>query len=271
MLARRAALAAVVSLVLGVGTAGAQGLKPLKKCAADAVISGTVCLDKYEASVWRVPGATTINVGLVKKIQQGTATVADLTTGGATHLGTAGDDYAPCADDGQSCTNDIYAVSLAGQTPSAHVTWFQAQQACKNARKRLPTNAEWQAGVAGSPDPGTDNGTTDCNTASVAVSATGSRTSCVSADGAFDMVGNLFEWVADWVPKSTGCGTWSGGISSTGDDQCLAGAATTGEPGALVRGGDRIDGTASGPFSVAGVFEPSYSGGAVGFGFRCAR
>jgi hypothetical protein len=43
-----------VALVLVAGTAGAQGFKPLKKCAVDAVVSGTVCMDKYEASVWRV-------------------------------------------------------------------------------------------------------------------------------------------------------------------------------------------------------------------------
>jgi hypothetical protein len=50
------------------------------------------------------------------------------------------------------------------------------------------------------------------------------------------MVGNLYEWVADWVPRATGCGAWSAGVSPTGDDQCLAGAETTGEPGALLRG-----------------------------------
>jgi hypothetical protein len=66
---------------------------------------------------------------LVKKIQQGKARVTDLTAKGATQLGVASDDYAPCADSGQNCANDIYAVSLAGATPSAYVTWFQAQVA----------------------------------------------------------------------------------------------------------------------------------------------
>jgi formylglycine-generating enzyme required for sulfatase activity len=28
-------------------------------------------------------------------------------------------------------------------TPVARITWFQAQQPCKNSRKRLPSNAEW--------------------------------------------------------------------------------------------------------------------------------
>jgi hypothetical protein len=89
------------------------------------------------------------------------------------------------------------------------ITWFQAQEACANAGKRLPSNAEWQVAANGTPDPGPDNGTTDCNTASTfAVALTGSRSNCVSARRAFDMVGNLYEWVADWVPASTGCPLW---------------------------------------------------------------
>ena len=210
------------------------------------------------------------NKKLVKKIQQGKATAADLTDGGATQLGTAGDDYAPCADSGQNCSDDIYAVSLPGVTPSAYITWFQAQQACKNAGKRLPSNAEWQAAVAGTPDPGPDNGTTDCNTNSSGVAEpTGSRSSCVSSDGAFDMVGNLYEWVADWVPRSTACGTWSAGVSPTGDDQCLAGAATTGEPGALLRGGDFFT-TVRTPVRSPWTATTSRPSRTL-IGFRCAR
>jgi formylglycine-generating enzyme required for sulfatase activity len=183
------------------------------------------------------------------------------------------DDYAPCADSGQNCTDDIYAVSLPGLTPSANITWFQAQLACKNARKRLPSNAEWQAAVAGTPDPGPDNGTTDCNNTSLRVAvATGSRSSCKSGRGAFDMVGNLHEWVAAWVPRSTACGNWSAGVSPTDDWQCLAGAATTGEPGALLRGGGFVVAIAdviAGPLAVNGESAPSFAHRSVGF--RCAR
>jgi len=251
------------------GTAQAQGAKVLKKCPADAVVSGTVCMDKYEASVWRLTDPLGAGAGLVKKVKAGKATAELLTAAGATQLGTASDNFAPCTDNGQNCSNDIYAVSLVGETPSAYVTWFQAQQACKNAGKRLPTNAEWQAAVAGTPDPGPDNGTTDCNSDTGSVSLTGARSSCVSSDGAFDMVGNLYEWVAEWVPRSTGCGTWGGGISPTGDFQCLAGAATTGEPGALLRGGAFVFGSLAGPLTVSGGESLSYSDG--GIGFRCVR
>jgi hypothetical protein len=265
------AMTVSAALLLLAGTARAQGAKPLTKCAADAVVSGTVCIDKFEASVWRVPLPLTANKGLVKKIQLGKATTADLAKGGATALGVTGDDYAPCADNGQNCTNDIYAISLPGVTPSAYVTWFQAQSACENSRKRLPSNAEWQAAVAGTPDPGPDDGVTDCNTQNAfARTPTGSRSSCKSARGVFDMVGNLDEWTADWLPRATICGAWSADISPTADRQCIGGAATTAEPGVVTRGGyfNQVGGDA-GPFMVSAGVQPSQSADA--FGFRCAR
>jgi len=259
----------IMMLVVGAAVSGSVLLVPVEAksalCPPDSVMSGTTCMDKYEASVWRIGGS---NALLIRRIRLGTVTVASLTAAGATQLGKASDDYAPCADNGSNCT-DVYAVSLPGVTPSAYITWFQAQQACKNARKRLPSNAEWQAAVVGTPDPGPDNGTTDCNSATGSASLTGSRSSCVSADGAFDMVGNLYEWVADWVPRSTACGTWSAGVSPTGDDQCLAGAALTGEPGALLRGGSFGSGAFAGPLAVVAFHGPSYSD--VVLGFRCAR
>ena len=259
-----------VGLMMRVASAAAADFPtfPVRTCGPDAVLAGTVCLDRYEASVWRVPNPTATNATLVRKIQLGRATQADLTVGGATQLGTKNDDYAPCTDNGQNCANDIYAVSLPSVIPSANITWFQAQEACANAGKRLPTNAEWQVKANGTPDPGPDNGTTDCNSASDGLSLTGARGSCVSARGAFDMVGNLAEWVADWVPASTMCPGWA---SFSNDDMCLAGASTTrNSPGALVRGGAfaALGGPLAGPLAVH-IFAPFHSTNFVGF--RCAR
>ncbi|HSV05093.1 MAG TPA: hypothetical protein VLI07_01195 [Candidatus Binatus sp.] len=203
---------------------------PVRRCAPDAVMAGPACLDRYEASVWRVPNPTTTNAALVQRIRLGRTTLADLKAGGATQLGViATDDYAPCADSGQNCAGDIYAVSLPGVFPSANLTWFQAQAACTNAGKRLPSNAEWQAAV--------------------------------------DMVGNVAEYVADWVPPSTTCGVWTAGISPT-DINCLRGAAETGEPDVLTRGGEFLLGPFAGPFAVTPV-TPSLSLDILGF--RCAR
>ena len=89
----------------------------MKRCAA--VIARIVCLDVYEASVWRVPNPTTMNLILVNKIRLGWATRTDLTPGGAMQLGTTGGDYAPCTHNGQNCADDIYAVSLPSEIPSA--------------------------------------------------------------------------------------------------------------------------------------------------------
>ncbi len=46
-------------------------------CPADSVKVGTACIDRYEASVWQIPPT---NKALVKKVQDGKATLADLET-----------------------------------------------------------------------------------------------------------------------------------------------------------------------------------------------
>jgi hypothetical protein len=235
-------------------------------CAPDAVAAGATCLDRYEASVWRVPGPAAAHAQLIEKIVRGTATRGDLGAGGAVALGASRDDYAPCADDGGGC-EDLYAVSLPAVLPAASITWFQAQAACANSGKRLTTNAEWQIGANGSPDPGTDDGISDCNTTRGSAALTGERSRCVSTRGASDSVGNLSEWVADWTALATACPGWA---SFSDDAMCLAGAnGTKPGPGAFVRGGSFSDGSAAGPLAIDGTLDPTRSEAFVGF--RCAR
>jgi hypothetical protein len=202
-------------------------------CPPDSVLVGRTCVDKYEASVWDLSGipAGKAKTTLIAAIKAGTATEATLLAAGAVQRGVSSDDY-PCDNNGNDCTN-IFAVSITGVTPSAFITWFQAQAAAANSGKRLLTNAEWQIAAAGTPDPGVSAaGSLDCNTkngggAGVdAVVDTGSRSNCVSHFGAFDMVGNLWEWVADWVPLSTDCPP----ALFANDLNCLAGASTTAVP-----------------------------------------
>lgn len=192
---------------------------------------GPVCIDRYEASVWSAP------------------------TGGVQY-GVSADDY-PCNDNGQDCVGKIYARSVPGVTPSRFITWFQAQQALANSGKRLPTNAEWQTAVAGTPD------STVCNVITFSVASTGANAGCVSSWGANDMVGNLWEWVADWDEQADDCASWPVGYGS--DFTCFGAGAPSRFPGAFARGGDFNIGTDAGPFVVSVRDRPSDSVDAVGF------
>jgi len=145
---------------------------------------GPLCVDKYEASVW---------------------STADGPSGGGLQLGSASDDYSAgtvggitCSDNGNDCTgaNTIYARSESGVVPSSSITWFQAQQACAASGKRLLTNAEWQMAAAG-----TDK--TSCNISGGITANTDGNPACVSNWGVVNMVGNVNEWVSDWMQGAT--------------------------------------------------------------------
>src|SRR5262245_27208290 len=69
--------------VLGLAMLALAPRAEAKKCPKDSVEVGTICVDKYEASVWQIDPA---NKPLVRKAQAGNATLADLMAGGATQL-----------------------------------------------------------------------------------------------------------------------------------------------------------------------------------------
>jgi formylglycine-generating enzyme required for sulfatase activity len=264
------------------------------KCPPDSVKVGNVCVDKYEASVWQIDPA---NRSLVNKVQQGKATLADLTKGGATELspaapGCAGypanfpanfppnGNWTPLFGSNPPSPG-VYAVSIPGVPPSGCISWFQANQACLLSGKRLLTNLEWQGAAAGTPDPGTDNGTSDCNIGirlgpSTGPMNTGSRGNCRSSWGVFDMVGNEDEWVADWADAAQNCTDWTSQTGFAGTDQsCFGGPGDSGGfafrsiPAALMRGGTWMSGTDAGVFAVHTDNNPATSDGSIGF--RCAR
>lgn len=273
-----------LSTLLGTGPQGPQGpqgpagVGPLTQCPPDQVLVGPTCVDKYEASVWNIDPS---NTALVAKVKAGTASLQDLASAGATPLcdGNNDGDFPPTFPASGQWTSlpgadppspGVYAVSVAGVLPSNCTTWFQAAQACRLAGKRLLTNLEWQDAAAGTPDPGTDNGTTDCKVTYGFV-PTGSRASCVSAWGAYDMVGNAGEWVADWADQANDCDDWTAaaGILIGGadrlpghDSMCFGGSGNLNDgltisrdiPGPLTRG---VAGDDSGPAAYAlhaGVF-----------------
>lgn len=237
-------------------------------CPPDSVRVGTTCVDRYEASVWRVSEKAT---ALLRKIRRGTVTLADLNDGGAVQLGAAnldpcsGSEYGEGFPSTGNWTDPVYAVSIAGVLPSTCVTWFQAEQACALAEKRLPTNQEWQRAAAGTPDPGFDDGVTSCNLGhTFAPVPTGSRAGCVSSWGVYDLAGNVNEMVGDWDEQATNCGSWI-----NGDTFCSGGV---GDPGigSPARGGYWDFGFPNGGiFHYNATISPAaaYSN----HGFRCVR
>ena len=257
----------VLLLVLGISAATIQAQPSATTggnggdgCPPYMVRVGPICFDKYEASVWSKPPRSD---GRPRGVQ----------------YGVDGIDY-PCSFDGNDCSgpNPIYAASVPAKIPASSITWFQAQQACANVGKRLPTNAEWQMAAAGTPDLG-DDGETTCNTDDLGpdLTPTGSRRNCVSNWGAYDMVGNVLEWVADWFEGSTDPFAPSNGTAgeSFGDDFMVGVNPTqsqgpgTNFPAALVRGGRYNGGTGAGVFALNAHFAPSFA--VDGGGFRCVR
>ncbi len=223
-------------------------------CPVNMVPVGPICVDVFEASVWSMPPDSGGN-------PQGT------------QFGVGTDDY-PCSDNGNDCTasaaNPIFAVSAPGETPGAFITWFQAEQACANVGKRLLRNGEWQMAAAGTPDD-----STSCNTSTGSVENTDAReTTCVSNWGVVNMVGNLAEWVEDWIQDNSDI---DGGFTSSalyGNDR-IAGIDEASPdadrfPAALKRGGDFGDaGGFAGVFALFALNAPSHSDDDSGF--RCAR
>lgn len=283
MLSRASALRTflAVSGFFAIGSAHAED------CAPDAVPVGPACVDKYESSVWAIPAA---NARLIRRVQRGKATLADLTAGGATQVGAipmdtcSGVEYGPSFPRDGNWTSPLYAVSVPGVPPSTCVSWFQANQACRLAGKRLVPNDDWQAAAAGTPDPGSeDDGEDTCATNSVFAANTGDRSACVSRWGAHDMAGNVWEWVGDWMNAATGCTSWDeehgGDMSCTGlvPGMPVEPAGVPRElvsfdpnlPGAIIRGGNYATGTRNGIFAIYAAVNPSNVSRSTGF--RCAR
>ncbi len=111
------------------------------------------------------------------------------------------------------------SVSRAGVKPTTAVSWYQASAACKNAGKHLCTVAEWTDACDGllgpggsafpwgdSPDP-----VSRCATQSAAgpaifkeVQPTGSLPDCRGPIGAYDLVGNAWEWADPGLNRADG-------------------------------------------------------------------
>lgn len=228
-------------------------------------------IDRYEATVWDNPDGS-----------------------GAQRFAATDDTTANFPKNGHVVV-PLYALSVAGKLPSSSMTWFQAAEACAASGKRLPTNYEWQLAVSTIVDSGPVDGTINadrrCNTLSLGARSTGNaigstrETSCVSRWGAEDMVGNLWEWTADWHAglgdltntAFEGAQMWpDDGAHPYGEDGTwnIASSAYSSEAGVVpslpavaLRGGGWLTGIRAGAFALSLNNPPSAY--AESFGFRC--
>jgi formylglycine-generating enzyme required for sulfatase activity len=174
---------------------------------------------------------------------------------------------------------DCGPVSQAAVMPWRFVTMPQAAQLCARVGKRLPTADEWYDAALGTAD------SERCNEQGE-LATTGAYPECQSGSEAFDMIGNVWEFVqGDVVAGVTarrslppsgyvsevdvdGLATKSTSTPQTifNDDYLWSSATGT---YALMRGGYYGSGSDGGLYSVHASIDRNFSSNAIGF--RCAK
>jgi len=114
----------------------------------------------------------------------------------------------PPADPSSITRASYYGSGQYEKYPVVHISWDQARVYCEWAGSRLPTEAEWEKAARGEESRIYPWGNTVAKTFANYdqrdgdTSAVGSYESGKSPYGAYDMAGNVWEWVEDWYGES---------------------------------------------------------------------
>lgn len=163
--------------------------------------------------------------------------------------------------------NGYFGVPAYNNFPVMEVTWSQAYSYCEWLGGRLPTEAEWEKAAGwdpissktfiypwGNQEP--HKGLANYDNVDLDTSAVDAYPEGVSPVGAYDMAGNVWQWVSDWYAPYSGDEL----LNPTGPD--------SGEK-RIVRGGSWSNDTGPRFLRVAnrGVNNPAHSNNETGF--RC--
>ena len=255
------------------GDINATGTLSYSKCAEGMAYvdkMGGYCIDKYEAVALNSDG--TWNESSDDNGWTNTETASLLANGGK-------------------------AGSISGKYPWVYIKQTEARTACENAGKHLCTDEEWlgAANIKGQIY-NLDATISDCTVSTNCVAGNdlgpnggdacygGNMTDCVSSEGVYDMVGNVWEWTNETVGYTKPCNPasswwcyWDGTSFQTGTDANTAiygndgvyflDNSTTRSGRAVRRGGHWGLGASAGPFSADLAFAPAGTSGSIGF--RC--
>jgi hypothetical protein len=165
--------------------------------------------------------------------------------------------------------------------PWRFITREQAMRSCARVGKRLPTSAEWYALALG-----LSSIDASCNVNKGQVARTGEHDACVTPQGAYDLVGNVWEWVSDDIMSGKYRDSNlpdSGYVTQVDADGMAIATGNTEDPlfnadyfwsrsdgtFGVIRGGYYDSGSDAGIYSVHADTLPTTA--SPGIGFRCVK